>query len=166
VRDNIDLGSGYDEARLRQAAKRVGLLEWIDRQPLGLDHEVNERGQSLSGGQRQLVSFARALAHDPAVLLLDEATSSVDTISEGLIQQAIGELLRNRTSLVIAHRLSTIQAADNILVLHQGQLVEQGNHRTLMEHRGVYYRLWTLQSVGQRKPSTAPDGATPPVIAP
>lgn len=166
VRENIDLGSGFDESRLREAAQRVGLLDWIDRQPLGLDHEVNERGQSLSGGQRQLVSFARALAHDPAVLLLDEATSSVDTISEGLIQQAIGELLRNRTSLVIAHRLSTIQAADNILVLHQGQLVEQGNHRTLMEHKGVYHRLWTLQSVGQRKPSTAHDGATPPVIAP
>jgi ATP-binding cassette subfamily B multidrug efflux pump len=149
VRENIDLGSGFEDTRLREAARRVGLSDWIDRQPLGLDHEVNERGQSLSGGQRQLVSFARALAHDPAVLLLDEATSSVDTVSEGLIQQAIGELLRDRTSLVIAHRLSTIQAADNILVMHQGQLVEQGDHRSLIARQGIYHRLWTLQAAAR-----------------
>lgn len=158
VRDNIDLGSGYEESRLREAARRVGLLDWIERQPAGLDHEVSERGQSLSGGQRQLVSFARALAHDPAVLLLDEATSSVDTVSEGLIQQAIGELLRNRTSLVIAHRLSTIQAADTILVLHLGRLVEAGTHRTLLSNGGIYHRLWTLQASARapREPGDTP----------
>ncbi|MCA9784181.1 MAG: ABC transporter ATP-binding protein [Calditrichaeota bacterium] len=166
VRENIGLGADYDDQRLREAARRVGLLDWIDRQPDGLDHEVNERGQSLSGGQRQLVSFARALAHDPAVLLLDEATSSVDTISEGLIQKAIEELLRDRTSLVIAHRLSTIQNVDHILVLHQGRLVEQGTHRRLMENQGIYHRLWTLQSSSQRHdplvgPSIPPDEDPP-----
>ncbi len=144
--DNICLGEDYPEERVREAARRTGLLDWVDGKAEGFHTEVSERGQSLSGGQRQLVSFARALAHNPDLLLLDEATSSVDTRSEGLIQEAIAELLKGRTSVVIAHRLSTIQQADQILVLHHGELVESGTHRELMDHEGIYHRLWMLQS--------------------
>jgi ATP-binding cassette subfamily B protein len=106
---------------------------------------VGERGQLLSGGQRQLVSFSRALAGDPALLILDEATSSVDSVSEGLIQHAIAELMKGRSSLVIAHRLSTIREAQRIFVLHQGRLVEEGSHEELLTLGGTYHRLWQLE---------------------
>jgi ATP-binding cassette subfamily B protein len=107
--------------------------------------EVRERGAGLSVGQKQLISFARALAFDPALLILDEATSSIDTETEQLIQQAIDRVMRNRTSLVVAHRLSTIQRADKIIVLHHGEIREQGTHQDLLGLQGLYWRLYKLQ---------------------
>ncbi len=142
---NIHLGRSLPEGAVEAAAQRTGLDRLARQREGGLDEAVGERGQLLSGGQRQLVSFSRALAGDPALLILDEATSSVDSLSEELIQQAIEELMRGRSSLVIAHRLSTIRKADQILVLHQGRLVESGRHEELLEKRGVYHRLWQLE---------------------
>lgn len=142
---NIHLGRTLPEGAVEAAAQRTGLDRLARQREGGLDEAVGERGQLLSGGQRQLVSFSRALAGDPALLILDEATSSVDSLSEELIQQAIEELMRGRSSLVIAHRLSTIRKADQILVLHQGRLVESGRHEELLEKRGVYHRLWQLE---------------------
>ena len=106
---------------------------------------MRERGAGLSVGQKQLIAFARALAFDPRILILDEATSSIDTETEQLIQRALDRLLVGRTSLVIAHRLSTIQKADRILVLHKGEVREQGTHQELLAQRGIYYRLYQLQ---------------------
>ncbi len=143
--DNILLGRTLPAGALEQAAARTGLDTLIAGRELGYDSPVGERGQLLSGGQRQLVSFSRALAGDPALLILDEATSSVDSVSEGLIQQAIAELMKGRSSLVIAHRLSTIRGADRIFVLHQGRLVEEGSHEELLALGGVYQRLWLLE---------------------
>ena len=145
VADNIRLGRPLSEEAVAAAARRTGLDLLVARRQLGYDEPVGERGQLLSGGQRQLVSFSRALAGDPALLILDEATSSVDSLSEELIQQAIGELMTGRSSLVIAHRLSTIRRADQILVLHQGRLVERGRHEELLALGGVYHRLWQLE---------------------
>ncbi len=142
---NIHLGRSLPEGAVEAAAQRTGLDRLARQREGGLDEAVGERGQLLSGGQRQLVSFSRALAGDPALLILDEATSSVDSLSEELIQQAIEELMRGRSSLVIAHRLSTIRKADQILVLHQGRLVESGRHEELLVKRGVYHRLWQLE---------------------
>ena len=118
---------------------------FIERLPEGYEAEVRERGAGLSVGQKQLISFARALAFDPALLILDEATSSIDTETEQLIQQAIERVLRDRTSLVVAHRLSTVQRADRIIVLHHGELREQGTHQELLALRGLYWRLYKLQ---------------------
>jgi ATP-binding cassette subfamily B protein len=134
-----------DRERLRWAAAEVRALPFIERLPEGLDTVVRERGAGLSVGQKQLVSFARALAFDPRILILDEATSSIDTETEQLIQQALERLLAGRTSIVIAHRLSTIQKADRILVLHKGQLREEGTHQELLARRGIYHRLYQLQ---------------------
>jgi len=128
VRGNVELGRPLDAAALDAAAARTGLDAFLRGRPGGWDEPVGERGQLLSAGQRQLVSFARALAADPSILILDEATSSVDSRSEEAIQRAVGELLKGRSSLVIAHRLSTVQAADQLLVLHRGRLVERGRH--------------------------------------
>jgi ATP-binding cassette subfamily B protein len=113
--------------------------------PKGVESDVTERGATLSVGQRQLISFARALAHNPKFLILDEATSSVDTKTELMIRAALDRLLEGRTALVIAHRLSTIQHADRILVFHKGRLREQGSHQELLARRGIYYRLYQLQ---------------------
>jgi ATP-binding cassette, subfamily B, multidrug efflux pump len=113
--------------------------------PQGYETEVKERGATLSVGQKQLLSFARALAHDPRVLILDEATSSVDTETEGLIQDALKVLLKNRTAIVIAHRLSTIQNVDEILVMHKGRIRERGTHQELLAQRGLYWKLYQLQ---------------------
>ncbi|MEP7012128.1 MAG: ABC transporter ATP-binding protein [Acidobacteriota bacterium] len=147
---NIRLGEpSIDEARLRWAAREVHALEFIERLPEGFDTLVQERGAGLSVGQKQLVAFARALAFDPRVLILDEATSSIDTETEQLIQAALERLLVGRTSLVIAHRLSTIQRADKILVLHKGELREQGTHQELLAARGIYHRLYRLQYQAQ-----------------
>jgi ABC-type multidrug transport system fused ATPase/permease subunit len=113
--------------------------------PHGLEEEVKERGASLSAGQKQLVSFARALVHDPRILILDEATSSVDTHTEILVREALERLLENRTSIVVAHRLSTIQKADRIVVMHKGRIREMGSHQELLARRGIYYKLYQLQ---------------------
>lgn len=143
---NIRLGNeGIDEARVRQAAARVGAARFIERLPRGYAQPLGERGASLSVGERQLVSFARALAFDPAILVLDEATSSVDSELEAQIQEAIGELMRGRTSVVIAHRLSTVQGADRILVVHHGEIREEGTHEELLARGGIYARLYELQ---------------------
>lgn len=128
-----------------EACKLIGAHPFIERLPGGYSHDVRERGVSLSHGQRQLLSFARALVFDPDVLVLDEATSSVDTETEQLIQQALGKLMEGRTSLVVAHRLSTIRHADQIMVLHKGVLREQGTHDELLASEGLYRRLYELQ---------------------
>src|SRR5262245_6656156 len=145
VASNIRLGSDISDERVREAARAVHAHRFIEALPRGYDTEVKERGSTLSVGQKQLLSFARALAHDPRVLVLDEATSSVDTETEQLIQDALKVLLRGRTAIVIAHRLSTIQNVDEILVLHKGRIRERGRHQALLAQRGLYWRLYQLQ---------------------
>jgi ATP-binding cassette subfamily B protein len=146
VEGNIRLGrQDISEERVRWAAEEVHANKFIDRLSGGYRAEVRERGAGLSVGQKQLISFARALAFDPALLILDEATSSIDTETEQLIQQAIERVMRNRTSIVVAHRLSTIQRADQIIVLHHGEIREQGTHQELLAQRGLYWRLYKLQ---------------------
>ncbi|MBW3534536.1 MAG: ABC transporter ATP-binding protein/permease [Gemmatimonadetes bacterium] len=143
---NIRLGSEeVSPERVREAARRVGADRFIERLPGGYEQPLGERGSSLSVGERQLVSFARALAFDPPILVLDEATSSVDSEIEAQIEAATDELMKGRTSLVIAHRLSTVQGADRILVMHHGELREQGSHQELLEQGGLYARLHELQ---------------------
>jgi ATP-binding cassette subfamily B protein len=147
---NIRLGDDdIDDERVRAAAARVGADRFIERLAEGYSQPLGERGSSLSVGERQLVSFARALAFDPPILVLDEATSSVDSEIEAQIEAATDELMKGRTSLVIAHRLSTVQGADRILVFHHGKLVEEGTHGELLEHAGLYARLYELQFVGR-----------------
>ncbi len=146
VRYNIRLGqSSISEDRLREAAREVGAGPFIERLPRGYEQPLGERGRSLSIGERQLISFARALAFDPRILILDEATSSVDSELEARIEEATARLMEGRTSLVIAHRLSTITGADRILVLHRGELKEEGTHRELLGEGGLYARLHELQ---------------------
>ena len=145
IASNIRLGSGISDADVRQAADAVHAGAFVDRLPLGLESPVGERGASLSVGQKQLLSFARALAFDPQVLILDEATSSVDTETELLIRDALHVLMAGRTTIAIAHRLSTIQDMDRILVFHKGELRESGAHQELLARRGIYYRLYQLQ---------------------
>jgi ATP-binding cassette subfamily B multidrug efflux pump len=146
IETNIRLGTpGIDRATVERAIDEIGLGEFIRSLPEGVASNVNERGSTLSVGQRQLINFARALAHNPRFLILDEATSSVDTKTELQIRDALDRLLSGRTALVIAHRLSTIQHADRILVFHKGRLREQGAHQELLAQRGIYYRLYQLQ---------------------
>jgi ATP-binding cassette subfamily B protein len=146
IETNIRLGTpGIDNITVERALDEIGLGEFIRSLQDGVATSVNERGSTLSVGQRQLINFARALAHNPRFLILDEATSSVDTKTELLIREALGRLLSGRTALVIAHRLSTIQYADRILVFHKGRLREQGAHQELLAQRGIYYRLYQLQ---------------------
>jgi len=130
---------------IEEVSREVGVHEFIDQLPRGYDTEIQERGTGLSIGQRQLVSFARALLADPRILILDEATSSVDTQTERVIQQALHRLLEGRTSFVIAHRLSTIREADIVVVMHQGRIVEQGSHDELMAKQGYYFTLYSMQ---------------------
>ena len=142
---NLTLDAPVPEAAARRAAERVGADRFVQRLPDGYRHVLGERGRSLSVGERQLLSFARALALDPRILVLDEATSSVDAEAEAQIQAAIAELMAGRTSLIVAHRLSTIVHADRILVMHHGEIREQGTHRALLEAGGLYARLHRLQ---------------------
>lgn len=146
IKSNISLGSNQiSDVQIIEAAKTVGAHKFISQLPNGYDEEVKEKGATLSVGQKQLISFARALAYNPQILILDEATSSIDTESEQLIQNAIEKLLVGRTSIVIAHRLSTIQNADKILVMHKGELKESGTHQELLANKGIYYKLYQLQ---------------------
>jgi ATP-binding cassette subfamily B protein len=146
---NLTLDAPIELDAARRAAARVGADRFIERLPAGYHHLLGERGRSLSVGERQLLSFARALALDPTILVLDEATSSVDAEAEGQIQVAIAELMAGRTSIVVAHRLSTILHADEILVLQHGEIRERGSHRELLAKQGLYYRLYQLQLRGQ-----------------
>jgi len=146
VEENIRLGDhAMDPEWIRACAEYVNAAQFIDKLPGKYGYDVGERGCNLSTGQRQLLAFARTLAHNPRILVLDEATSSVDTETEALIQDAIGKLMEDRTSIVIAHRLSTVQNADRIIVMHHGEIREQGNHQELLARRGLYYRLYQLQ---------------------
>jgi ATP-binding cassette subfamily B protein len=146
IADNIRLGeTGISDADVRRAAAAVHAETFISRLPAGYESAVAERGATLSVGQKQLLSFARALAFDPRILVLDEATSSVDTETEILIRDALHVLMSGRTTIAIAHRLSTIQDMDKILVLHKGQLREEGTHQELLAQRGIYFRLYQLQ---------------------
>lgn len=145
--ENVALEAVPDRARVRDALERTGSLDLFLRRSGGLDAPVGERGQNLSAGERQLVAFARALYRDAEILLLDEATASVDSDTEARLQRALAALLRDRTAIVIAHRPSTIRAAERILVFHQGRLVEQGPHATLLAQGGVYARLYALSAV-------------------
>jgi ATP-binding cassette subfamily B protein len=146
IADNISLGDpDISDESIRTAALRVQADRFITRLPEGYASQVRERGAGLSVGEKQLLSFARALAFDPPVLILDEATSSIDTETELLIQQAIQTLLHGRTSIVIAHRLSTIRSADTILVFHHGEIRERGTHEELMGVGGLYRKLYEIQ---------------------
>lgn len=146
VASNIRLSAAPDDAAVRRAAERVGADRIIARLPDGYHQVLGERGASISVGERQLLSFARAIAADPALLILDEATSAVDSQIEADIQRALGVLLAGRTTIAIAHRLSTIVGADRIVVLHRGEVVERGTHAELLSHDGLYAHLWRLQS--------------------
>ena len=146
IRYNIDLGNkDITEEQINDAIDNVGLRKFINELPGGLNHKVNERGTTFSVGQRQLISFARALAYNPRILVLDEATSSVDTETEILVQNAIKKLIEGRTSIIIAHRLSTIQSCDKIIVMHKGEVKEMGNHQELLNKKGLYFKLYQLQ---------------------
>jgi ATP-binding cassette, subfamily B, multidrug efflux pump len=166
IASNIRLGSTISDARVEAAARAVHAHHFIEALPQGYATEVRERGATLSVGQKQLLSFARALAHDPRVLILDEATSSVDTETESLIQDALETLLRGRTAIVIAHRLSTIQNVDEILVMHKGRIRERGTHQQLLTRRGIYWKLYQLQYRDQEVGTPSPgagDDASPSV---
>ena len=153
IADNIKLGSAWiTEEQMMDAARDVNLLDYIAGLPGGFAEPVRERGATLSTGRKQLINFARALAHDPRILVLDEATSSVDTDTELLVRSALERMVSGRTSVVIAHRLSTVQRADTILVMHKGQLREQGSHQELLARRGLYYKLYQLQYKDQELP--------------
>ena len=150
--ENITLGD--DEKTMEDVRRAIGLVgadRFIERLPGGLDYQIGERGVTLSHGQRQLVSFIRALVYDPAVLVLDEATSSVDTETEELVQNALDTLMEGRTALVVAHRLSTIQHADQILVMHKGEIRERGTHQELLHLGGLYRKLYELQYADQER---------------
>jgi ATP-binding cassette subfamily B protein len=161
VAGNIRLGTArIQDADVEQAAEDVNLADFIRTLPGGFKEEVRERGSTLSTGQKQLISFARALAHNPKILILDEATSSVDTETEFRVRDALNRMVEGRTALIIAHRLSTIQRADKIIVMHKGQVREMGSHQQLLAQRGIYWKLYQLQYKDQeisvaRAPSPA-----------
>ena len=147
VFNNIAFGMvNVSEEDVIAAAKVANAHEFIEKMPLGYSTNIGDRGTKLFGGQRQRLSIARAVLKNPPILILDEATSALDTESERLVQQALENLMKNRTSIVIAHRLSTIQFADEIIVLQNGILVERGAHNELLEKNGVYRKLYDLQS--------------------
>ena len=145
IMDNLRLGGRVAEADVRRAAEAVQAVPFIARLPRGYDTPVMELGANFSGGERQLLAFARALALDPQILVLDEATSSVDSETEARIQEAMSVLLEGRTAIIVAHRLSTIRRVDRIAVMSQGRIVEEGSHAALVAHDGRYKKLVDLQ---------------------
>jgi ATP-binding cassette subfamily B multidrug efflux pump len=164
VSGNIRLGSDWiADQDVERAAEEVNLADFIRTLPGGFGEEVRERGSTLSTGQKQLISFARALAHNPQILILDEATSSVDTETEFRVREALSRMVQGRTSLIIAHRLSTVQRADKIIVMHKGKVREMGTHQQLLAQRGVYYKLYQLQYKDQEVPF--PTSGRPEVTA-
>ncbi|HKD01708.1 MAG TPA: ABC transporter ATP-binding protein [Terriglobales bacterium] len=153
VEGNIRLGTGWiEDEDVEKAAEDVNLADFIRSLPNGFKEEVHERGSTLSTGQKQLISFARALAHTPRILILDEATSSVDTETEFRVRDALDRMVEGRTSVIIAHRLSTVQRANKIIVMHKGQVREMGTHQQLLAQRGIYYKLYQLQYKDQEAP--------------
>ena len=156
VAGNIRLGTRWiEDAMVENAAEQVNVADFIRSLPGGFEEEVKERGSTLSTGQKQLISFARALAHNPRVLILDEATSSVDTETEFRVREALTRMVEGRTSIIIAHRLSTIQRADKIVVMHKGKVREIGSHQQLLAERGIYWKLYQLQYKDQEIPMPA-----------
>jgi ATP-binding cassette, subfamily B, multidrug efflux pump len=165
VAGNIRLGSEWiADKDVERAAEEVNLADFIRTLPGGFGEEVRERGSTLSTGQKQLISFARALAHNPQILILDEATSSVDTETEFRVRDALSRMVQGRTSLVIAHRLSTVQRADKIIVMHKGRVREMGTHQQLLAQRGIYYKLYQLQYKDQETP-VSPSGQPQPTVS-
>jgi ATP-binding cassette, subfamily B, multidrug efflux pump len=166
VASNIRLGTArIQDQDVEQAAEDVNLADFIRTLPGGFKEEVRERGSTLSTGQKQLISFARALAHNPKILILDEATSSVDTETEFRVRDALNRMVEGRTALIIAHRLSTIQRADKIIVMHKGQVREMGSHQQLLAQRGIYYKLYQLQYKDQEMPAGVTGVPQPTVSA-
>ena len=146
IKSNIRLRSEtITEEDVVQAARRVNAGRFIEKLPAGYDERVTERGSTFSAGQRQLISFARTLAFDPAILILDEATANIDTETEQWIQEALETLMAGRTTIMVAHRLSTIQHADKIIVMHKGRIRESGTHQELLDQDGIYRKLYQLQ---------------------
>lgn len=146
IKSNIRLrDEEITDEQVRQAAEYTNASRFIERLPNGYDEHVTERGATFSAGQRQLLSFARTLAHDPKILILDEATANIDTETEQWIQEALERLMQGRTSIMVAHRLSTIQHADRIIVMHHGQIRESGTHQELLKQDGIYKKLYELQ---------------------
>ncbi|HEY4661241.1 MAG TPA: ABC transporter ATP-binding protein, partial [Terriglobales bacterium] len=163
IEGNIRLGTDrISDEQMRRAAEDVNLADFILALPNTYKEEVRERGTTLSTGQKQLISFARALAHSPKILILDEATSSVDTETEFKVRDALNKMVEGRTSIIIAHRLSTVQRADKIIVMHKAQLREMGTHQQLLAQRGIYYKLYQLQYKDQE---IAVPAATPEITA-
>ena len=165
IAENIRLGSNWiTDLQLKDAAEQVNLADFIATLPHGYNEALRERGAGLSTGQKQLINFARALAHAPRILILDEATSSVDTETELRVRSALDRLVTGRTSVLIAHRLSTVQRADVILVMHKGQLRESGSHQELLTKRGLYWKLYQLQYKDQEVLAVRADAALPPML--
>ncbi len=159
IANNIRLGTRWiEDESVEDAAEQVNVADFIRSLPGGFEEEVRERGSTLSTGQKQLISFARALAHNPRILILDEATSSVDTETEFRVREALTRMVEGRTSIIIAHRLSTIQRANKIIVMHKGQVREIGSHQQLLAQRGIYWKLYQLQYKDQEIPAPVPAG--------
>jgi ATP-binding cassette subfamily B protein len=170
VGGNIRLGTKrIKDEDVQKAVEDVNLADFIRGLPKGFDEEVRERGSTLSTGQKQLISFARALAHNPKILILDEATSSVDTETEFKVRDALSRMVEGRTSVIIAHRLSTVQRADKIIVMHKGQVREMGTHQQLLAQRGIYFKLYQLQYKDQEtnvaRAASSPNGFQRPETA-
>jgi ATP-binding cassette subfamily B protein len=152
IRENITLrNENIPEAKILESTHYVGLDQVLKRLPNGLNEEVKERGKNFSAGERQLISFARAVTYQPSVMILDEATANIDSETEAIIQESLAKMMNISTMLIVAHRLSTIQHCDKIFVMHKGEIVETGNHQTLLQKNGLYYNLYRLQHDQQKR---------------